>query len=176
MKKLLLLIWLLTLTACTDSAPGLTSRGQKAFRVLKEADKFYDSAVGFAGTTPEVVRSFQILLKEEDADAAFKVLLQEATLPGQLYALCGLWFTDQAAFKLGVARYSASTLKVPAMMGCVVADEQVSELVECRQPGTVHLNGPKDSLSEWWKRNKTENVSYDIAGGAWPSNFKEAKP
>lgn len=176
MNKLLIFLLLVTLSACSISRPSLSDQGSKAYRMLKKTDKFYDYAVGYGGDTPEVVHAFQALLKESNADAAFKSLLKDATLPGQLYALCGLWFTDPAELKLHVERYRSLKTRVPTMMGCIVAEDSVSELVECKHPGTVHLRGPQDSLKEWWKRNRSDNVRYDIAGGAWPSNFKEAKP
>lgn len=166
MKSALLFTWLLL---------AATALAEDAYAVVKKADKFYDAAIGFAGTKPEVVTAFQTLLQQQNADAAFKSLLQEATLPGQLYALCGLWFTDQAAFKQQIARYSRVKGKVPTMMGCIVSEDPVAELVKSAHPGTVRLRGPEDSLKAWWQRHPDADTRYDIAGGAWPSNFKDAR-
>jgi hypothetical protein len=176
MKRTLIFTWMLMLSACSTPKPPLSGQGNKAYRIVKKTDMFYDSAVGYGGDTPEVVHAFQELLNEKRADAAFKALLEKATLPGQLYALCGLWFTDPEEFKRQVPHYSSLKSKVPVMMGCVVAEDSVSELVKCNRPETVRLRGPHDSLKGWWKRNGNDkSARYDIAGGAWPSNFKEAR-
>jgi len=176
MKRTVIYTWMLMLSACSTLKPPLSSQGSKAYRTVKEANMFYDSAVGYGGNTPEVVHAFQELLEEKSADAAFKGLLKESTLPGQLYALCGLWFTDPEEFKRQVPNYSNLKGNVQVMMGCVVAEDSISELVECNRPETVRLRGPHDSLRGWWKRNGNDkSTRYDIAGGAWPSKFKEAR-
>lgn len=175
MKHMYIFTWMLTLSACMAVTPPLSESGSKAYATLKNMDKFYDVAVGFAGTTPETVHAFQALLRERNADAAFKSLLKEATLPGQLYALCGLWFTDSEEFKRQVPHYSSLKGKVPTMMGCIVSEDPISELVKSNHPGAVRLKGPDDSLKDWWKRNPNADTRYDIFGGAWPSNFKEAR-
>lgn len=175
MKRMLMFTWLLMLSACMATAPPLSEQGSKAYQTVKKTDKFYDVAVGYAGTTPEVVHAFQTLLQEKNSDAAFKSLLKEATLPGQLYALCGLWFTDPEMFKQQVPNYSSMKGKVPTMMGCIVDEDPIAELVKSNHPGAVRLKGPGDSLKAWWGRNPNADTRYDIFGGAWPSNFKEAR-
>lgn len=175
MKRTLIFTWTLLLSACSTSSLPLSGQGIKAYRIVKKADKFYDSRVGYGGDTPEVVHAFQDLLNEKRADVAFKALLEKATLPGQLYALCGLWFTDPEEFKRKLPHYSRLKGEVPTMMGCIVDEDPISELVKSNHPGVVRLKGPNDSLKDWWKRNPNANTRYDIAGGAWPSNFKEAR-
>lgn len=155
--------------------PELSAEGLRAYQKVKKAEMFCSAAVGYAGTTPEVVWSFRDLLKEKNADAAFKALLQEATVPGQLYGLCGLWFTDQAAFKKEVARYGAMRGKVWTMMGCMIGEDVIAEVVVSPYPTPIRLNGPEDSVEDWWARNPKDPGHSDIAGGSWPSVFKGEK-
>ena len=70
-----------------QALPKLTTEGQRAYKTLLVADTFSDDAVGEAGEIPDTVRAFRLLLKETEADMAFKRLVSEATLPGQLYGL-----------------------------------------------------------------------------------------
>jgi hypothetical protein len=175
MNKALIFLWLVTFSACSTSRPPLTSQGIKAYHVVKKAGRFFNSAVGYAGSTPDVVWAFRDLLAEKNADAAFKSLLQEATLPGQLYGLCGLWFTDQVAFKEQVVRYRAMPGKVKTMIGCIIDEDAVAELVESKHPKAIRLLGPEDTMKAWWARNPNAQGYSDIAGGCWPSELKGEK-
>lgn len=160
---------------CAGGMPELSAEGVKAYKEVKKAEMFCNSAVGYAGSTPEVVWAFRDLLLEKNADAAFKALMQEATIPGQMYALCGLWFTDQAAFKEQVARYHAMKGKVKTMIGCIVDEEAIADLVVSKYPTPIRLKGPEDSLKGWWARNPKGSGYSDIAGGYWPSELKGEK-
>ncbi|OYW74750.1 MAG: hypothetical protein B7Z37_16275 [Verrucomicrobia bacterium 12-59-8] len=165
----------LLIPSCSTAMPDLSVRGVKAYQVVKKAESFYNSAVGYAGSTPAVVWAFRDLLAEKNADAAFKSLLQEATLPGRLYGLCGLWFTDQAAFKEQVAHYRAMPGKVKTMIGCIIAEDEIAELVESKHPNAIRLRGPEDTMQAWWARNPKAQGFSDIAGGCWPSELKGKK-
>lgn len=150
----------------------LSAQGAEAFEDVKSAEKFYSAAVGYVGSTPDVVWSFRELLAEKNADAAFKALLQEATMPGQLYGLCGLWFTDQAEFKKQVARYHAMKGTVHTMVGCIIGETKISDLVVSWHDTRIRLNGPEDTMEAWWARNPNGEGYSDIAGGCWPSELK----
>ena len=154
--------------------PAMSAEGLMVYQKVKKAEMFCSSAVGYAGSTPEVVWAFRDLLAEKNADAAFKALMQEATMPGQMYALCGLWFTDQAAFKAQVARYHAMKGKVKTMIGCIVDEEAIADLVVSKYPTPIRLKGPEDTLKAWWARNPNGTGYSDIAGGCWPSELKGA--
>ncbi len=170
----LVVVWLL-ISTCAAARPDLSAQGVKAYDIVRTTDTFSSAHVGFAGTTPAVVWAFRDLLAETNADAAFKSLLQEATLPGQLYALCGLWFTDQAEFKKQVARYRAMPGKVKTMVGCSVGDDALADLVQSTHPKAIRLRGPDDTLKAWWARNPDAETRSDIAGGYWPSELKGEK-
>ncbi len=165
----------LVISLCPASMPELSAKGAKAYAAVKTTERFCGSAVGFAGSTPEVVWAFRELLGERNADAAYKSLIQEATLPGQLYGLCGLWFTDQAEFKKQVARYRAMKGKVKTMIGCIITEDEIAELVESSHPKAIRLRGPEDTMKAWWDRNPNAEGRSDIAGGYWPSELKGEK-
>jgi hypothetical protein len=160
---------------CAAAVPELSAEGVKAYAVVKTAERFYSSAVGYAGSTPDVVWAFRDLLAEKNADAAFKALIREATMPGQLYGLCGLWFTDQAEFKKLVARYHAMKGKVNTMIGCIIDEDEIADLVVSKYPTPIRLNGPEDTMKAWWARNPNAKGYSDIAGGYWPSELKGEK-
>ena len=96
-------------------------------------------------------------------------------MPGQLYGLCGLWFTDQAEFKKQVARYHAMKGKVNTMTGCCISDDSIADLVVSKYPKPIRLNGPEDTVKDYWARNPKGSGYSDIAGGYWPSELKGEK-
>lgn len=146
----------------------------KNYEVIKNAPEFCATAVGVAGSTPAVVYAFRDLIADPAADAAFKSLLTEAKLPGQLYALCGLWFTDPLAFKTEVEKFRSMKGEVRMVDGCEIAPQRVSELVESKAPGVVRLKDNKQTILAWSRERKSPGpTSYDIVGGAWPSMFRD---
>ena len=103
------------------------------------------------------------------ADAAFKSLLTEATPVGQLYALCGLWFTDSAAFKTEAERLKQSNAQVDTLSGCVGMKKRMADIIESKVPGAVRLTSNKQSVRDWLDMHKGSAMHYDIIGGAMPS-------
>ena len=119
---------------------GFSEEGNRAYSVLLTADRFSDSAVGIAGITPDTVLAFRTLMKESAADKAFKQLLAEATIAGQLYALSGIYFTNPTFFAQAVEPYRHDKRTVHPQFGCIVSSQTVQELVESTDPSVVRLN------------------------------------
>lgn len=107
------------------------------------------------------------ILNHPDADAAFKSLLREATLPGQLYALCGLYHTDPDLFSEEIEKYRHRTERIKVGFNRV---EEVRDLVESRSSEAIRLTRGQ-TMSAWRASHGVpEGVSLpeDIAGGALP--------
>lgn len=148
----------------------LSPDGQIAYRSLLEAERFEDALVGFAGSLSEYAAALDTLLRETNADAAFKSLLNSATLPGRLYALCGLFYTDPAAFQAELVKYKNSPEQVSRFSGCLVFEEKVSRIVESNA-SNVAIIGQTETLEDFLKTNPTSYVS-DIAHGGYPATFR----
>jgi len=101
----------------------------KAYSKLLNAEVFSGARVSFDGHMPLTVRAFLILLQAPQADELFKSLLEEATLVGQLYALCGLHSVDNEFLKDVVERYRYQDDEVETMFGCIVGSHKVSDLI-----------------------------------------------
>ncbi len=134
----------------------LSNEGQKAFDRLLVATQFEDTALGLAAESSKLVEAYNVLLKEPSADAAFKLLLEKATLPGQLYALCGLWFVDNTFFRLAVEKYKNSDEWVGMVSGCLVREISIAKLIETKRPIIIDINHPKKSLDEYFEMNTKE--------------------
>jgi hypothetical protein len=129
---------------------------RRAYALLVSAESFSDAHVGFAGAPSCEVVAFQVVLESYTADRAFKQLLSDATLPGQLYGLSGLYFTDPPTFCGHVERYRVDATSVPTDIGGVTERQSVASLVSA-----THVDGPND-------------LPIDIACGGWPTAFKNA--
>jgi hypothetical protein len=147
----------------------------KAFAFLLSTGRFAEPHVGDAN--PEVstqVIAFQTILRQPDAAGAFDAMLHRASVPGQLYALCGLYLIDRAAFDKAAPAYFADQRSVGVASGCVTYPTPVHVVVRNLDVATVRLS-PGQALSDWW--NEHGGGSYlDIIGGAYPYEFAEAKP
>ena len=118
--------------------------------------------------------AFRRVLQRDDADTVFKDLLEQATLAGQLYALCGLWFTDAAVLEREIEHYRDIEREVPA------SDESgrrswcgntgaysIGVLAQSPHAEAIRLRGPADSVASWRRRTGLEG-KLDIEGGGWP--------
>jgi len=152
----------------------LSEAGQYYYANLLTAKEFCDTAVGIAGTMPEVVKAFRHMTREKDPAAIFQALLKDATPPGKLYALCGLYHADHAAFRNAVEPYRKSREKVEFFSGCILSERTMGDIVEMDLPGTVRLDRPNQTTKEWAaKHAPKEGMHYDILGGGWPNVFWE---
>ena len=157
--------------ASTDR-PELSASGEEAYERLLRATRFTDDAIYDGGVTPNEVIAIRRLWREPEAAAAFAALEREATLPGRLYALCGLYYAAPATFRQRVDDYRESDETVFFQTGCSgLGDFPVAELVE-REPA-VRL-GPGQSVKEWAASREADGgYFYDVVGGGWPNLFRE---
>jgi len=134
----------------------------EAEQVLVSATSFDDVAVGYEGTTPAVVHAFRALLKAPDGATRFGTVLERAGPAGQLYALCGLFFLDPAAFDERIARLRGRRAPLERMDGCIKTRTTLREMLarEKRAPLMSHAGTAED-----WRRRPYPKRQ-DIAGGS----------
>jgi hypothetical protein len=157
-------------------AAELTDEEQQSYRILKETNQFCDTAVGYAGITPDEVKAFRTILNGHNADSLFKRLLEEAKMPAKLYALCGLYYTDEERFRKEVEKFKNSKEEVETFRGCIISTETVGSIVESKKDNVVRLESKDQTIKEWvtkYKDKFDKGVVYDIVGGGWPNLFKE---
>lgn len=144
-------------------------QARKAYALLRDAKEFTSSHVDSAGSPSCLVVAFQEVLGSRSAKMAFKRLLGEATIEGQLYALSGLYLVDPEVFAAAVPRYRAMTTRATTQFGCVVGQMPVHLIVETGAP-----LDPKE-LKTWHEENPlAEYPPVDIISGGWPLEFKNA--
>jgi hypothetical protein len=124
--------------------------------ILETTETFADTAVGFDGGASAQACAFAVLLRERNARDLFHSLLANGGVAGQLYALCGLYLTDPAAFRESVEAYRGRTDEVNTFMGCQKGRQRVGELVE--HPG------------------RAGRFFLDIYGGGYPASFRALRP
>lgn len=108
------------LSACSNSeAPSASRPVTDDFETVQAADKFSGAYVGIAATTPPTVLAWRTLLAQPDADRSFKLLVADATLPGQLYGLAGVYFTDPPALESLAAPYLVRPDSIWTAFGCI---------------------------------------------------------
>jgi hypothetical protein len=148
-----------------------------ALEVLRTTDTFAGTHVGFGGEPSEQACAFATLIREPDADALFKSLVAGGSLAGQLYGLCGIFYTDPEAFRRTLEPYRGATDSVNTLDGCIGGRKRISDIVEHVGPGAVRLDSPKDDIGAWAKRNpQLDSFFLDILGGGYPAELKAMKP
>lgn len=149
---------------------------ERAIEILMDTETFASTVVGEGGRASDQARAFARVFKEEDADALFKDLLQRAKLPGQLYALCGLYYTDHEHFLETLEDYHDRNDGVLTMWGCIGETKSVAEIIESSSAVAVRLQTPDENTDEWVARNKdgiSGGIELDFVGGGYPALFRQ---
>ncbi len=150
-------------------------RGRPEYRVLLRAEVFDGSRTGSDGEPSEPVLGLRLLLEHPEARAALLSLLDEASLAGQLYALCGLWLIDPPTFDQRVAPYLSDLRLVEfCPVGCSARRVPVADVVASSAPGAIRLTPAERSITDYWAWRATQPWREgippvaDIVGGALP--------
>ena len=118
----------------SDNATGpwevSDTRPDEVDEIPPESEVYNVKYVYIYDSTPEVVYAFRSVLLSEDAARTFHDLLDEGTLPGQLYALAGLYLTDADGFWVEITPYRESPTMVCTFFGCIRGEQPVSDLAE----------------------------------------------
>ena len=176
---ILFLLLLLTarVGAQTFSPSPLTSEGESSYQVLLLAPEFENDELGYARDSSKLVNAYRVLLKERYADVAFKSLLLKATLAGQLYGLCGVYYTDHFFFGIVVEKYAELNDGVKTQFGTGPSRSmRVADLVKSTAPNVMRLSSPRQSLADWATSNPSlirNGYVRDIVGGGFPSQFSQ---
>lgn len=171
-------------TACsgTADAPGPTAplspppasiapatTAAEALDVLRAADTFEDTHVGFGGELSRNVAAFRIVLAAPGASAAFHSLVDRATPAGRLYGAAGVYFSDPPAFDAALARLSAADGRVPTQHGCFRMEEPIATVIRASEPRRIVV-AQGATLASWFAAHPSGNQC-DLAGGCIPLSF-----
>ena len=97
-------------------------------------------------------------------------------MPTQLYALCGVYYTDHSFFLTVIEEYKNRSDYVGTLFGCIGGDMPVSEIAESKAQNVVRLSSPEQTISEWLTNNwavTKKGYFLDIVGGGYPSRFNK---
>lgn len=148
----------------------LSKQGQVAYQELIVAQNFEETHIGYAAAFSNLVKDFGILLKEKNADAAFKSMLKNGTIPAKLYALSGIYYTDYEQFQKEIENFKDNDETVSVFSGCEIFEEKVSKIVVSNGENVAIIK-PTETMKDFWARNKT-TYYLDIAHGGYSATFK----
>ena len=154
--------------------PGkLSPEGQGAYQNLLETMFFIEPIYQLDEELPKEIKSFNILSDEKYADEAFKSLLNDAQIAGQLYALCGIYYTDNEFFKKSVEKYKGSETIVVRVNKDLKFWFKIGPIIELPE-GNIAIIPPNETIQDWWKKVKGGYV-IDIFHGGFPATFRRYK-
>ncbi len=120
---------------------GLTRT--RAIEVLRSADRLESSHTGAAGAPSCFVTAYRRIISRRDAPETFKILFEQASPIGKIYALAGLYDVDRATFErlINDARLSspATFERIDGCIGTRVGQSDVFAELSAGQ------------LSAWWR-------------------------
>lgn len=144
----------------------LSAEAREAYESLLRTRFVEDSHVGYAGKVSTNAINFEMLLSENQADAAFGSLFQEGSVEARVYGLSGLFFTDREAFTNGIAELKRAGGDVARLTGCLAFSEPVADFVE-RSSNDVAIIEPEESFEKILDSGRS--FSLDVAHGGFPT-------
>ena len=77
----------------------MSENGKQAYQTLLNIQLFAIDGIGYSGKTSDGEKAFDILVEEKQAAAAFKNLINKATIEGAFYGLFGLKMIDCSCYQ-----------------------------------------------------------------------------
>jgi hypothetical protein len=118
-----------------DTIVKMTTASGRAYLTLLRARVFAVGLVGASARISPAQRALSLLLSERATDTLF-ALLENASLPGQLYALFGLSVSGQAGVDALIADYRHRTDRVWTQTACLTSLQPISHVVARIEDGT----------------------------------------
>jgi hypothetical protein len=126
---------------CGSSRFG--SADARAIGILQSAERLESSHVGDWGVASCSVVAYRHIIRQPDAAATFKALVEKSGPAGRIYALAGLYEVDRAAFeRLIAAAQEGSPATFERVSTCVVTAPSKQEVFALLRSG---------ELSAWWR-------------------------
>lgn len=135
----------------------LGDNARKGYELLLTCETLAGTTVGEGGGPSAEADAFAAIHEDKNAAPAFRSLLENATLPGQLYALCYLRKADRHAYATALPKYRSITTEIPTIDGsCFVFHRRVCDIVD-------------DSLDQSPQRDTEPHPAkeLDIVSGYW---------
>jgi hypothetical protein len=153
------------------ASTALATTAAEAVDVLRAADVFEDTHVGYAGQLSRYVAAFRLVLADPGASAAFHSLVNQATPAGRLYGAAGLYFADPPAFDSALARLAAAGGDVRTQHGCLRMEEPIATVIRTGEPKRIVV-AQGTTLASWFATHP-DGAHCDLAGGCTPLSFVE---
>jgi hypothetical protein len=147
----------------------LPTTAAEATEILRSADAFEDTHVGYGGELSRYVAAFRVVLADPGASVAFHDLADRGTPAGRLYGAAGLYFADPPAFDAALARIAADGGDVPTRHGCLGTSEPVASVIRSGAPTRIVV--PEGTTLTSWFTAHPDGAHCDLAGGCVPLSF-----
>ena len=148
-----ILACLLTSCAAHRVPSGLDDKTQHAFLQIMNADVWINgNKYGYAGELDNnCATALRTLWKHPKSKELFIRLIDQARPPGQLYALCGLYYSSRQEFDRRVKPFKTDQREIQTISADVQGNQKIADIVVFPYEGTNQL---------------------DIISGSWPRIFK----
>jgi len=143
------------------------------YLLLCNAAYFSDGPVGYSAAIPGTIGAFGRLFQRENAGDYFVKMERNANNQGKLYALCGLYYFEYEYYYKLVKEYVNNTEPVEMMSGCIRFISTIGEEIKIDHDSPVRLRNNADTVDEWCKRTKRDDMPVDFYGGGVPCFVKE---
>lgn len=102
----------------------------EAIEILRNTRHFGGTHRGRSCRLLDTVIAYKVVLQSKQADAYFKSILKDSDLPGQLYALTGIYSTDNGSLCELLTPFLGNKQQVLLHRGCTLRKKSVSLVAE----------------------------------------------
>lgn len=127
----------LSCVAGEESKQATSKLAEEAPRTLRDTKSFIIGPAFEEGRITETETALRALLQRKDAIEQLRMLIKEASLPGQLYALLGLRLLGSDEFDAGYNRFKNSQISIPTMSGCIKFQTTAGDIAKKIKQGKI---------------------------------------
>ena len=127
--------WIIAALLFAANVPQPQKPADQALEHLAKIDRFAFGGVGYAGTTSEGEKDYNLILAGPSAEADFEKLYSIGNLQAKCYALVGLRKLDRERFEELATSLQTSTRDVLTQSGCLVFPQPLRLIVDSIRAG-----------------------------------------
>lgn len=171
------------LAALTPSRAESAPPERTAVEHLRRCEDFEGTTIGDGGSQPATVTALRMIVAQprERALSQLHELIRDASPAGRLYALCGLYKLDKAAFERALPPFLSDATPVGYNeAGCLTWPRPMKEAVRSSSRFALRLPLDGSMGREAWLKTqpwaKYVRPELDIVGGGWPHMLLPDEP
>jgi hypothetical protein len=150
-----------------------TYETKKSFTLLKNVNYFCIDGSQNDDKRTDALHAYKVLFNSKNGEKHFLQLLEEASIEGRLYALCGLYYKNHEYYKKTLGNFVNKKIIYNRLAGGRQEADTIANIIKIKSEDVVQLSSTSQTLTEWRGQSNDSSYVLDFAGGGIPAALRE---